>query len=211
MDFTGRQLALHLGLKSLVRPHHRAALVRGHQVENAEKRLCLIRLLAPVCSRAAIIPRMLNDLRVVAGVVIGLHVVTRVKSVRPQPSRKPTHVIGNCKARTHLLRGKRSRITARNEARPRGRTNRGTRKRPSVSHALLSKAIYIRSRCELIAITTERRAHILRCDPEDVWSLCSANRRPSHQKNRKKKPLHFDKSFSCILRNFTQPEYPSAP
>ena len=181
MDFTGRQLALHLGLKSIVRPHHRAALVRGHQVENAEKRLRLVRPLAPVRGRAAIIPRMLDDLRVVAGVVIGLHVVARVKPVRPQPRRKPTHALGNRKAGAHLLRAEGGRITTGNQARPRRRTNRRAGKCLGVAHALLGQAIDVRRRCELIAITTERRAHILRRDPEDVRLLRSGSRRSNQQ------------------------------
>ena len=181
MNFAGRKFGLHFGFEFRVWPNHRAALMRGHQVENAEKRLRLVRPLAPVRGRAAIIPRMLDDVRVVAGVVIGLHVVARVKPVRPQPRRKPTHALGDRKAGAHLLRAEGGRITTGNQARPRRRTNRRAGKRLGVAHALLGQAIDVRRRCVLVAITAKRRAHILRRDPEDVRLLRSGSRRPNEQ------------------------------
>ena len=116
MDFAGRKFALHLFLKTHVRPHHRAALVRGHQVKNAEEGLGFVMAFAPMRGGAAFVPRMLDDVRIVACVVIGLHVVARVKPARPQQRRKPAHVRRDGKARSHLLRAQRSGITTGNEA-----------------------------------------------------------------------------------------------
>ena len=162
--------------------------------------------------RAAIIPRMLDDLRVVAGVVIGLHVVARVKPVRPQPRRKPTHALGNRKAGAHLLRAEGGRITTGNQARPRRRTNRRTRKRPRVPHTLLCQLINVRRNGKLVVVTSQHRTHVLRRDPEDTRPVIRPPRgTPHQQQKRKQQPLHFDKSLSCMLRNFTQPECPSAP
>ena len=80
MDIARRQSALHLLLEPRVRPHHRPALVRGHQVKHTEKRLRFIAALAPVGGGAAFVPRRLDDLCIIARVVIGFHVVSRVIS-----------------------------------------------------------------------------------------------------------------------------------
>ena len=105
MNSARRQRALHLLLEACVLPHHRAALMRGHQVEHAKEWLRLVRPLAPVGGGAAFVPRGLDDIRVIARVVIGLNVVARVKPLLPQQRRKPAHAFGNRKARAHLLRG----------------------------------------------------------------------------------------------------------
>ena len=80
MDIARRQSALHLLFEPRVWPHHRPALVRGHQVKHTEKRLRFIAALAPVGGGAAFVPRRLDDLCIIARVVIGLHVVSRVIS-----------------------------------------------------------------------------------------------------------------------------------
>ena len=137
VDSARRQRTLYLLLKARVGPHHRAALVRGHQVKHTEEGLRFIAALAPVGGGAAFVPRGLDDVRVIAGVVIGLHVVARVKPLRPQQRRKPAHAFRNGKARPHLLRAQRGGITTGNQTRPRRRTNRRTRKRIRIPHALL--------------------------------------------------------------------------
>ena len=56
MNRAWRQRALHLFLKPRIRPHHGAALVRGHQVKYTEERLRFFSALAPVCRSTTFIP-----------------------------------------------------------------------------------------------------------------------------------------------------------
>ena len=171
VDGARRQRTLHLLPKARVGPHHRAALVRGHQVKHTEKRLRFIASLSPVGGGAAFVPRGLDDLRVIGRVVIGLHVVARVKPLRPQQRRKPAHAFRNGKARPHLLRAQRSGITTGNQTRPRRRTHRRTRKRLGVAHALLGQSVDIRRHRKLVAVTAEHGAHVFGRDPKDVWPI----------------------------------------
>ena len=161
---------------------------------------------------AALAPRMPDNIRVVAGVVIGLHVVARVIPTRPQELRKPPHAFGDRKARAHLLRAERGGITTGNQARPRRRTNRRTRKRPRIAHTLLCQPVNVWRHGKLVAVTSQHRTHVLRRNPEDIWPIIRPPRSTPHQQQKRiQQPLHFDKSLNCMLRNFTQPEWPSVP
>lgn len=74
VDIGLAEFSLHLFLKLLMGPDHRPALVGGHEVEDAEEGLCLVRVATPVGVCAALVPRCGDDPFPTAGVVVGLDV-----------------------------------------------------------------------------------------------------------------------------------------
>ncbi len=174
-----RKPTLHLLHEALARPDHRPALVRGHQVEDAEERAPL-RTLAEVRRRAALVPRGRDDFFPARAVVVGLDVVRCVVARFTKEARKAAKLIGNLRRRAHVVRPLRRRVHAVDETRPRRRADRCRREGLRVTDALLRESIEMRRRRVLVPVTTEDRAHVLGGDPEDIRTIFRLRSRELH-------------------------------
>ena len=168
------QLGLHISDKLVIGPDHGPALVGGHQVENAEERLACL-LVPPMGSCTGFIPACLDNSLIVAAVIVGLDVVTRIITDLAKEAGESGHVVRDREGGPHLLCALGCGIEAIDDAGAGGRADGRAGKSIGIKYALVCKLVYIRRISELVAVATERGAHILGGDPEDVWALGREN------------------------------------
>lgn len=142
-----------------------------HQVENGEESLVWARARTPMRGSTALVPGIANDAIRAGGVVVRLFVVRREVACGAKPFRESSHVLGQRDGGTHVVRAKRRWITARDQAIARGRTHRSGGECVGVLDALDCQAIEVGCDRSGVAIASERRAQILRSNPQNIRPL----------------------------------------
>ena len=169
MNLILAEFALHLFLKLLIGPDHRATLVGSHEVEDAEEGLCLVRIASPVGVCAAFIPRGRDDPFPTAGVVIGFDVVGGVVAgLFPEDGGESAHEVRDGKGGAHLHGTQRGGVAAGDEAGSGGRADWGRGKGVGVAHAFLGESVEVGSGSVGVTVAAKGGTHVLSRDPEDV-------------------------------------------
>ena len=115
------------------------------------------------------IPRTVDDLLVVSGVVVSFYIIGGVVSLFAEQCREALHIRGEWKSGTHLLGAQGGRVGTLDQAGTGGRVDRSRGKGLGVANTLLGQCINVGGLRIRISVTSQHGTHILRSYPDYIW------------------------------------------
>jgi hypothetical protein len=161
----------------------------GHEVEHREERLAGASA-APVRCGRTFVPTDADELRFVAQIVIGLHVVRAVVTRGAQVTRKRAELCRHGELGPQSLGAERGSIHSGDQAGARGRADGRGGEGAGEAHRLGGEGIEPRRARLRIAIATELRTHVLGRQPQNVRGMCPGGSMGGERQQRKDQPSH---------------------